>query len=380
MRVPPSRASRRSHRTLAAAVAAGALVLLTARVRAQVDPVSGIDFVTITHPGNAPWQGDGTPDDMAIGRGGVNYEYRIGRFEVTTAQYVEFLNAAFDRPQADWIPHLFAPGGAGFAATPTTPTAPGGRRWSVPAGAEMMPVGATDWRSAAIYANWLHNGKSLDRSAFLGGAYDVSTFGYQQLPNGVLAFTDQAQRSPGARYFIPTLDEWIKAAHWSPDRFGPGQPGYFTYSNASDSPYVGGLPPSMGGVGTANFGFDQGAFTVPLGAYTGVTSPWGLYDVAGGSLEWTESIRTINHGGRYRIKDGSYRTSSLNYGLIDTIRYFDDDLPNSAPVGNGLRIAAAVPAPSPLGGLAVVLLLMQRRRRGGTSCVRGSRESSAASS
>lgn len=38
--------------------------------------------------------GDGSLDDRAIGRGSVNYEYRIGRFEVTSGQWSEFLNAA----------------------------------------------------------------------------------------------------------------------------------------------------------------------------------------------------------------------------------------------------------------------------------------------
>jgi hypothetical protein len=65
--------------------------------------------VRITHPGNAPWMGDGTEGDRAVGRGSVNYEYSIGRFEVTTSQWVSFFNAAYDRPQADWLPHLTPP-------------------------------------------------------------------------------------------------------------------------------------------------------------------------------------------------------------------------------------------------------------------------------
>lgn len=43
---------------------------------ADVDPLSGIDFVRITHPGNAPWMG--TPpvqfppiQNQALGRGSV---------------------------------------------------------------------------------------------------------------------------------------------------------------------------------------------------------------------------------------------------------------------------------------------------------------------
>ncbi|MFN7022419.1 MAG: hypothetical protein ACK4WH_13975, partial [Phycisphaerales bacterium] len=62
----------------------------TRAARADIDPVSGIDFVRIGAVGNAPWPGNGQPVDRAVGRGGVDYEYSIGRFEVTTAQWVEF--------------------------------------------------------------------------------------------------------------------------------------------------------------------------------------------------------------------------------------------------------------------------------------------------
>ncbi|MFO0831251.1 MAG: SUMF1/EgtB/PvdO family nonheme iron enzyme [Phycisphaerales bacterium] len=344
-----------------------AVVVLAGFARADIDPLSGIDFATITHPGNAPWAGDGTPGDQSIGRGGVSYDYRIGKFEITTAQYVEFLNAAFDRPQADWIPHLFAPGGAGFAAVATTPNTPGGRRWVVPAGKEMNPVGATDWRSAAIYCNWLHNNKATNHDAFTGGAYDVSTFGYITLPNGVLAFTDQAERSPGARYFIPTLDEWIKAAHYDPTKVNSDGSvgGYWTYSNTSNTPYIG-APPGAGG--TANVGFDAGAFTIPLGAYTNVTSPWGLFDVAGGSTEWTEGIFTDPvAGANFRLFDGSGRMAGIDWVLIDALYEFRASSPSLSDVRSGFRVAAVIPTPATLAVVAAILPA-QRRRRDGVSC------------
>lgn len=226
----------------------------------------------------------------------------------------------------------------------------------------MNPVGATTWRSAAIYCNWLHNNKSLNRSAFLGGAYEVSTFGYVTLPNGVLSFTDQAARSPGARYFIPTLDEWIKAAHYDPNKVNSDGSvgGYWTYSNSSDTPYIG-APPSQGG--TANFGFDAGAFNIPLGAYTNVTSPWGLFDVAGGSTEWLETIHTINDGRNYRDFDGSARTTGIDWGLQDSIYEFRDNRPGSASVESGFRIAAAIPAPGTLLVALVTLAAHAHRKR-----------------
>src|SRR4051812_10951693 len=118
---------------------------------AQVDS-SGIDFVPINHPGNAAWQGDGTVGDHAVERGGVDYEYRIGRLEITTAQFVEFFNAALDRPSGDRLPFVSAPGAWG--AAPAAPNNPGGQRWTVPAGNAMIPVGGLDWRTCAMFCNW----------------------------------------------------------------------------------------------------------------------------------------------------------------------------------------------------------------------------------
>jgi len=205
---------RRRWRIVRAALLGG-MSILPEVAWAQVDPNSGIDFVHIGAVGNAPWTGNGTAGDQAIGRGGVNYPYNIGRFEVTTAQWVDFFNAAYDRPPSDALPNLLPP--TYWGAVGTTPHTPGGQRWAVPPGHEMYPVGNISWRMAAMYCNWLCNNKSTDRSAFLNGAYDVSTFGYSG--NSI---TDQPTHTPGARYWIPTLDEWIKAAHYDPQPLRPG--------------------------------------------------------------------------------------------------------------------------------------------------------------
>lgn len=215
--------------------------LLVQGASAQVDPFSGIDFVTVGNPGNPAWAGDGNPVDQTIGRGSVDYTYRIGRFEVTTAQWCEFFNAAFDRPASERIPFLAAP--TFWGAVGTTPNTPGGQRWRVPAGREMIPVGSISWRTAAIYCNWLCSGKSSARSAFLNGAYDVSTFGY----SGV-AFTDQHAHTPGSQFWIPTWDEWLKAAHWSPTN--PNHDGWYLYSTSSDTAPISGSP----GMGQCNTG------------------------------------------------------------------------------------------------------------------------------
>ncbi len=175
---------------------------------------------------------------------------------------------------------------------------------------------------------------------------------------------------PGARYFIPTLDEWIKAAHYDPNKANPDGSvgGYWTYSNASNTPYIG-APPGTGG--TANFGFDAGAFNIALGAYTSVTSPWGLFDVAGGSFEWTESIYTQPIGGaNFRLYDGSSRTTSLDLSANDRIYLYGAQRPNAAGTTSGFRIAATIPSPATLGVFVVLVSLQRRRTKGGALCAR----------
>lgn len=345
---------------------------------AQPDP-SGIDFVTVGAPGNAPWTGGGSNN----GRGQVDYEYRIGRFEVTTAQWAEFMNAAFDRPATDRIPHVFAP--LQWGAVGTTPNTPGGRRWAVPAGREMIPTGGVDWRTCAIYANWLHNGKGTNREAFLSGAYDVSTFGYIGDGGG---FTDQLTRSPGARYWIPSLDEWMKASHFDANKVNPDgtRGGWWQYGNSSDTPMYYG-PPGVrvstgripgpdpnGPLATANGGWENrdfpgfNAFNINLGAYAMVVSPWGLLDVAGGTSEWTEGYFQ-NPGEpvpRDRLFDGTAWGTSTS-GLPDTPGYYrGGEAPSLAFYDFGLRIASNVPSPGigslGLGGLLLSLALRRRRK------------------
>jgi formylglycine-generating enzyme required for sulfatase activity len=365
---------RRRQVSLVLGLAGGVIAGLPTAAVAQPDP-SGIDFVTIGAVGNAPIV-QPNPDEPTHGRGSVGYEYRIGRTEVTTAQWVEFFNAAFDRPPSEWITTITPP--SRWGAVATTPTVPGGRRWVVPAGNEDLPVGGISWRAAAAFSNFLHNDRRTDLASLMSGAYDVTTFG-----GDGSVFTDQASRSPGARYWIPTWDEWLKAAHYDPARINPdgSTGGWWRFGNGSDDQF-GYAPP---GVGTANAGWDSNTpphidpFTVPLGAYAGVAqSPWGLLDVAGATTEWTESIRRINDGRMTRYIDGSYWTEPGDLALFfDDLRNGTSSYPSSNGFHLGFRVAAAIPSPSSVGlfSAAVALALCTRYRR--STCPSSSRKHAA---
>jgi len=336
---------------------------------ADIDPLSGIDLVRIGAVGNAPYRAD-NPNAFVHNRGGVNYGYSIGRFEVTTAQWTEFFNVAFDRPSNDRIPHLIPPDFWG--AVGTTPTTPGGQRWRVPPGNEMRPVGDISWRMAAIYCNWLCNNKQTNREAFLSGAYDVSTFGFETgVPN--IRFTDQQSHTPGARYWIPTFDEMFKASHFDPNGNGPDEPRWWNYNISRDTAPVYGPPGVLvnGRPSEANAGWDNrnypgvSQYAVPLGSYPTVQSPWGLLDVAGGTTEWTETITVSSSGQRFRVFDGSFwGQDSGQAELVDWLRIKGDEFPHIPTLEFGFRIASSIPAPGTSAvGLCLVFLSCARRKQ-----------------
>ena len=231
----------RTRRWLACAPLA-CLVLGLSAVSAHAQPDSnGYDWATITHPSNPAYSGF-DPFGYVTGRGSVAYEYRIATTEVSTAQWLEFFNTFMGTVTPP--PHVRTPRHWSAGIDPNY-QGPGVRyRLSGLVNAGQTAAYGVTWRTAAMYCNWLHNNKSSDPAAVMTGAYDVSTF--FDNPDGT--FTDQATHSPGARYWIPTLDEWLKAAHWDPNHADNG--GWWTYSNRSDIPLTYGPPPSFGGDGT----------------------------------------------------------------------------------------------------------------------------------
>jgi formylglycine-generating enzyme required for sulfatase activity len=345
-------------------------MLVAGSVHAQIDPASGIDFVTIGAVGNPVLPG--TPSfGSNRGRGCVDYEYRIGRTEVTTSQWAEFFNAALDRASSDRIPFVVSP--AVWGAQSTTPTTPGGRRWTVPAGNDMRAAGGITWRTAAIFCNWLHNDKATNREAFLSGAYDVSTFGAFS-PEG-LGFTDQLTRSAGARFWIPSVDEWMKAAHYDPNKQNAdgSTGGWWTYANSRDD-----RPPIYGPAGQLRNGLPTEAnagwtdLTFPglnpysqlLGTY-GVTSPWGLLDTSGATAEWTEEVFQDfgEPAPRSRYGEGGYWFGGGPGNDLAAIRGISEP-PNFIDSVLGFRVAS-IPSPG-AGGLVIGISLCSlhiRRRR-----------------
>ena len=335
-----------------ARVAALAFLALGAAIAdaRQVPPNYSWNFATVTHPGNR------VPNQQEVGGigyplfpiGRVDYSYRIATTEVTGSQWQEFLNA-----YAPYIGDQYY-SRAVWGLSNFTGFSNGVPQYRLNEGAENLPVNV-GWRFAARFVNWLNNGKALTRAAFESGAYDTSTFGPPD-PKGF--FPDQRDHTPGARYWIPTMDEWVKAVYYDPNKYGPGQEGYWRYPVSQDTPPVYGLPGTPGAQSAA--GVLTAPFTPPVGAYPNAISPWGLLDASGGATEWTEST-----GGLDRVAMGS---SNFTPGIVpwqDALGAYLSGSPEG--ITYGIRVASAVPGPGAGVVLGLFLVVSFRRRR--SSCV-----------
>lgn len=272
----------------------------------------------------------------------VNYEYGISRTEVTNAQYLQFVRA--------YAPHFditntveFLGLGIRVNGDPRNPNS-----YFIRPGRENAPA-EMGWRYAARYCNWLTNNQGNTPEAFLTGAYDATTF-TPDPPN--IQLTDDTRRLPGARFFIPTQNEWMKAMYFDPNRFGSNQPGYWAFPITSDTLPVAALPQNGG---QTNAGISDPFALMPIVSYPNVQSPWGLFDGSGGSREWLQNPAEYE---RY------FRSSSQIAGSAweDYIRVMRTDTTGVAVI-TGLRLGMSIPSPycSCIGVLGVWTFLRRKR-------------------
>jgi len=302
-------------------------------------------WVTVGDAGNTPDTRYATP-----GYGGVSYTYNIGMYEVTNSQYAEFLNAV-----AGADPNGLYSDDMGTYAGITRSGSSGSYTYSVVAGWGNRPANYISWYDTLRFANWMHNGQPTgdqDISTTEDGAYDMS-------------LGSRVVRKPDALVWLPSEDEWYKAAYY---KGGSTSAGYWDYATQSDMPPYSEAPPGTDMVnGSANTGGAVGDLC-NVGAYTAKPSDsaYGTFDQGGNAWEWNEA--DIYGDGTYRGLRGGYFGSAEMplppWGhLRASFRGNGDPATGQYSYGTGFRIAG-VPEPTTLAFsiLAGPLILCSRRR------------------
>ena len=326
-----------------AAVAASLFTSTTAS--AQVT----MDWVTVGNAGNAA--------DPSTGFGAVGYEYRIGAYEVTNSQYAAFLNAvAASDPYGLYSPWMDTNSSFDFDGRGgiTRSGTDGNYTYSVKPNMGDKPVNHVDWFDAARMANWMTNGQGSGSTEF-----------------GVYTFTDRytvtaitRDLSNPNQVFIPTEDEWYKAAYHQPFSQGGDADDYWLYATQSNAVPTVASATSTGDV--ANPGQDvvnylsgavwngQNGNLTTVGS-AGSTSFYGAFDMNGNVYEWNETLIGSSRG----LRGGSF--GSIEDRLRSSTRYWQE--PWNESLEDGFRLASLIPGPGSVALLAIGAPLLARRRR-----------------
>lgn len=258
-----------------------------------------------------------------VSPGAVNYTFAIAKKEINIGQWWEFVQAY--APFYTGNPYSIEILGQGIYVDPVT-------HEFTQNGSNPLVPDIQSWRMAARYCNWLHNGKAQNKAAFESGAYDTSTF-YRNVAGD---YMDVTRRMPGARFWIPNLDEWSKAVYFDPHR-EPGKDGYWLFTGTRDVPPISGLPEEGGQT-------NAGTWVALIGgSYPNVKSPWGLLDTSGGSREWLEGEwqgETVHFLGQSRFRGTNWGASGLD-GWDERLDWLPS-ISNPDVAVAGLRIATEV--------------------------------------
>ena len=292
---------------------------------------------------NIAWSPVGNPGNLADAGsyGAVGYSYNIGTYDVTNAQYAEFLNAKDLRGTNPLYLYDDFMSNATFGGISFTASNPDGNKYSVIAGNGNHPVNNINWYDAIRFANWLNNGQGSGDTET--GAYTLGpTNGGSSPENG-----DSIKRNAGAKVFLPSENEWYKAAYYN-----PATSSYFLYPTSSNTTPIASSPTGL--ANHANYGNIVGTMT-DVGAYSGTTSPYGAFDMGGNVFQWNEA------GGAFRYLRGC----DFNSGAIFLQSYRRFFLgPETLGDGFGFRLASLIPEPSTgvLAILACGAMLWLRKR------------------
>ncbi|MBM4174498.1 MAG: PEP-CTERM sorting domain-containing protein [Ignavibacteria bacterium] len=328
-----------------------------------------IDMVTVGDPGNP---NDTINTGTTPNYGAVAESFQIMKYEWTNSQYVEFLNAVDPdgtNPNSIYNSNMGSDTRGGISFTSGSAA---GTKYASRTNMGDKPVNFVSWFDAARVANWLQNGQ---------GSSSTETGAYT-LVGGQTSGTAPAV-NPGATFYIPTEDQWYKAAYY---KGGNTNAGYWKYATqvTGTAPIAVGATVvgtgSSGGVSpviSGNFAnylsdavWDGQTGNVTTVGTNGGPSAYGAFDMSGNVFEWND---LTGAAGSSRGLRGGY-WGSIAFDLSSSGRLTID--PSHGDDGVGFRLASPVSGPAGVpeidaagarlvAGLIVCgLALLERRRHG----------------
>lgn len=290
-----------------------------------------IEFVSVGNAGNGA---DANSRDQL---GGVPYDYSMGTYEISQEQ----VNLAV------------AGGLSGVGVGPW-----GGNQ----------PATFMKWYEAAAFVNWLNTS-----TGYLP-AYNLTYNGGTDNSSWVMSLWSPADawinggqnlyRNKDTHYFLPSENEWFKAAFHMNDGVTANYWNYATGSNSAPTPVASGTA-----AGTAVY--DQSLTAPPANVQTaGGLSSYGTMGQDGNVTEWTESSVTGSNttpSANRAIWGGSSQDQSQTLQASNTTQFNVN--PAFEDTYIGFRVAkaevgvGAIPEPSTLSLLTLGLGLFLRRRR-----------------
>jgi formylglycine-generating enzyme required for sulfatase activity len=268
------------------------------------------------------------------GYGIVNHDYRMGTYEITNDQWNKFLAA--------YGPVTGSQGGYGSSSNFTGTN---------------VPTDDVSWYETAQFVNWLNTSSGNQPAYKFTGTQGTSNYTFAAWVAGDTGYdASNPYRNTAAKYFLPSENEWVKAAYWNGTALQ-------TYATTGD------VFPTQGNGsrGTGWNYYNNGFATSPYGPWivgSGSRELNGTYDMMGNDWEWMESPWT----------SGDYVASSsrglrggfwFDYSNVLASSYRILDNPTYESGGIGFRVAS-VPEPGSLTLLvcgAVAALLWWRGRK-----------------
>ena len=331
-----------------------------------------LDMVTVGNAGNA---GDTRVGANTFGFGAVAYDYQIGTYDVTIGQYTAFLNAV----AADDTYSLYKPSMETIANIKGISQTGGSGSYTYSVlGSANRPITVVSWWDSARFSNWMANGQPTGAQSSTtteNGAYNVNG---AISGNAVAKNATNPNTSAAPTFYVPTENEWYKAAYYSPT-LKSGAGGYYAYatqSNTAPGNIVGSLANqanyTAGGLYSVTqssvFDLSQNYLT-DVGAFTNSGSFYGTFDQSGNVFQWNDLDGAP--GSSRGLRGGDWSNSVFYVSSSDSFSYD----PASEPINVGFRLASpvsgsAVPEIDPnglsavLGLLAAGLGLLERRRYG----------------